>query len=229
MTRLENVIDSRWFKTTILVLWLGIMTACVLNMDNITAESIIAFTPKNKFAAAAVLMLLFALKSLSVIVNSGILFAALGLMFELPAALALSYLGAVICATLPYLIGRTLGSHYVVKLEKKYPKLELVKNIRIKNSFLFVIVIRFIGLIPFDVGSLYLGTVGTPYKSYLPGCIIGMSSFLLPMTILGSSLEDPTSPAFIISISFYVFMTVVGSLIIFFNTKKNIRNSKNRT
>ena len=226
MTKLEKVIDSRWFKYTVLALWIAIVLLCLLNMDNITAETIIEFSPKNKFAAAALMMLLFALKSLSVVVYSGILFAALGLMFEMPAAILLAYLGSAICVTIPYFIGRTLGSRYVSKLEVKYPKLKKVQNIRVSNDFIHVMLIRFIGYIPFDVASLYLGTIRVPYRRYLPACLVGMSSLMIPMTVLGSTLDDPTSPAFIISLSVHLTLTALCTLYIIYNTKKNIEKSK---
>ena len=216
------MIDSRWFKLSVLALWLAIVVVSLLNMDNITVESIIAFSPKNKWAAAAVMMLLFALKSLSVVVYSGILFAALGLMYELPTALLLAYLGSAICVTIPYFIGRTLGSHYLAKLESKYPKVKILESVRLKNDFLFVVFIRCIGLIPFDVASLYLGTVKIPYRKYLPGCMVGMSSLLVPMTVLGSSIETPGSPAFLISLSVHLTLTALCSLYLVRNTKRNL-------
>ena len=68
--------------------WVCLIIFCLIRRDQITAENIVNFTPDNPFLAVCVILLLFALKSVSVVIYGGILYAASGILFSLPAAIA---------------------------------------------------------------------------------------------------------------------------------------------
>ena len=203
---------------------------CLFYSKDITVEKIIEFTPENKLAAAGIMMLLFALKSLSVVVYSGILFAALGVMFELPNALMLAVCGSAVIATLPYLIGRKLGAGQIDKLDRKYPKLSIIKDMRTSNVFMFVLLTRLLGVLPFDVVSLYMGAAGIKFKSYILGSVLGMLQLSMPMTVMGYAIDDPSSPTFIISGAVQLSISVASFVGMYFfmkNTKKNKLQDEN--
>ena len=56
-----------------LAVWGILIIVVIVNKDRITADAIIHYTPSNLFLAAVVMLLLFALKTMSVFFYSGIL------------------------------------------------------------------------------------------------------------------------------------------------------------
>ena len=177
--------DSKQKKTlstarniALILIWIGIITVCFLHRKELSAEGIARYTPKDPWLAAMVMLALFALKSLSIVFYSGLLYAANGILFPLPAAIILNVLGTVIMVTLPYRIGRKAGASAVDEIRARYPKAEAIHNLRAKNDFLFSFLVRMVRL-PSDVASLYMGAVHVEYKKYLLGSLLGM----LPHTI----------------------------------------------
>ena len=57
-------------------------------------------------AAFFMMMGLFAVKSVSVVIYSGLLFAVSGMIFPMKFAIAVNFCGAAIMVTLPWLIGK---------------------------------------------------------------------------------------------------------------------------
>ena len=66
-----------------------------------TPEAIAASVSGNPWLAAAVLLAMFALKSVSVFFYAGILYAASGILFPLPIAVLVNLCGTAIMTTLP--------------------------------------------------------------------------------------------------------------------------------
>lgn len=110
------------------------------------------------------MLALFALKSLSIVIYSGVLYAANGILFPLPVAILLNLIGTVIMVTVPYQIGRRTGASAVDDIRAKYPKTEAIHSLRAKNDFLFSFLVRMVRL-PSDVASLYMGAVHVEYKN----------------------------------------------------------------
>ena len=105
-----------------LAVWVALILLVFINRDSITVDAIINYAPSNYFLAALVLLLLFALKSLSVFFASIILFTVSGLIFPLPLAILVNSLGVIIMASEAYLMGRIYGSDLIGTIAEKYPK-----------------------------------------------------------------------------------------------------------
>ena len=99
----------------------------------LSVEGIARYTPRNPWLAAIVMLALFALKSLSIVIYSGLLYAANGALFPLPVAIVLNLIGTVIMLLLPYRIGRRTGAPAVDEIRAKYPKAEAVHDLRKKT------------------------------------------------------------------------------------------------
>ena len=63
------------------IFWLIIILLCLIYRDEITVDSIVAFTPQNTFVAVLVMLALFAVKSVSIFIYCGLLYAASGILF----------------------------------------------------------------------------------------------------------------------------------------------------
>jgi hypothetical protein len=104
-----DILHSRAYKIILLCVWLVILTVCLVNRDRFSVDGVLHYSPRNPLLAVLFMLFLFALKSLSVFIFSGILFAASGILFPLPAAIAVNVLGAAVMVSLPYWLGRKLG------------------------------------------------------------------------------------------------------------------------
>ena len=179
----------------------------------LTAQQIFEYSPENPALAAAFLVLLYALKSLSVVFPLLVLYLAGGLLFPAPVALAVNILGTVVCLSLPYWVGRWSTGSMTELLAEKYPKVRTLLNLQQQNDFFFAFLVRVVGFLPCDVVSLYLGSAALPFGSYLMGGMLGMLPGILTTTLMGGSIRDPRSPQFIISVSISVALSVTSIIL----------------
>jgi len=195
-------------------LWLLLILFCLVYRDKVTLDSILTFVPRNSWAAALVMLLLFALKSISVFIYAGLLFAANGILFSLPVALAMSLLGAAVMFSVPYFLGRRGGAKEVKALAEKYPDLQFLQGFPSQSPTLLNFVARIIGILPADVVSLYMGLVNISYPKYILGSVAGMAVSCTTFTIMGMAVNDVTSPQFYLALVIEVVVNV-GSLLVY--------------
>lgn len=207
----KHLIDgSSIVKAAVLLLWGAIIIFCALNVDKVTAEGIAVITPKAFIPAIFVFSLLFAIKSLSVVIPSAVLYAAAGLMFPLWQTLIINTVASSVMFMLPYYIGRRGGSDAVERISAKYPRTAVIKKLRSNNDFLFVFLIRITGILSFDVVSMYMGAVKVRTVPYYLGSLLGSLPYIVLFSILGMSADDPASPAFIISFVLQAIITLAS-------------------
>lgn len=173
--------------------WLAIIIFAFLHRKEFTIERVLSYSPENPLFAVLVLMLLFALKSLSVFFYSGILYAASGVLFPIPAAVAVNVCGTLVMSLISYSLARGLGAAYADELRAKYPKLREFDEMRSKNNFAFVVVLRCINIVNFDIGSIYCGAARLPLAPFLLGSMLGKAVDIIMYSTLGTSLlnRDP--------------------------------------
>lgn len=182
------------------LVWAGLILFAVLHRQEFTPERILSYTPRRPLLAAAALLLFFALKSLTVVFYSGVLYAAGGLLFPLPAALAVNACGTLVMALLPYCLARGLGARRAESLRAKYPGLVRLERMRNRNSFAFVVALRCINIVNFDVGSMYCGAVRLALPPFLTGSLLGKAVDIVLITIMGANLGGPRSAPFLIAL-----------------------------
>ena len=196
----------------LLLVWVGIISICLLRRKDLSVEGILRYTPQNPWLAAVVMLALFALKSLSIVIYSGLLYAANGILFPLPAAILLNLAGTVIMLTLPYWIGRRNGASAAGDIRKKYPKVEAIHDLRVQNDLAFAFLVRMVRL-PSDVASLYMGAIEVDYRKYLIGSLLGMLPHTITYPIMGMSVQDVHSPQFIVSLCAEIAYVLITSAI----------------
>lgn len=177
-------------------IWLVMICVCLFQHDQITVDSVLNFTPKNPVLAVVVLLLFFALKSISIFFFAGILYAAAGILFPLPIAILVNILGTAIMVTIPYYIGKFAGTPLVNQILRRYPKAGLLKRIRAGNDFIFCFVARLIHVLPCDLVSMYMGAIQLDYGSYIWACLLGMLPPMITYPIMGINATDPHSSQF---------------------------------
>lgn len=201
-------------------LWAGLILFCLLRLDQFSVEGIVQLAPENRWLAAAAMLVLFALKSVSVVVYGGLLYAASGLLFPIPAAIAVNLAGSFIMASVPYFLGKRAGSAAVETILDKYPKTAVIRRLRGDNDFLFSYLARMVRL-PSDVVSLFMGAAGVGYRGYLPGSLLGLLPGAVLYPVIGMSIRDVRSPAFILSVGAQIAYTGITAGVCALIRKRN--------
>lgn len=206
----KNILHSRTYKIIILCVWLIILGICLICRDRFSVESVLRASPQNMLLAALFMLLLFALKSLSVFIYCGIFFIASGIIFSLPAAILVNLLGAAVMVSLPYWLGRQMGGELIDSIVCKYPKTAFLRQLQMENELFLSFITRIINILPSDILSLYMGAAGVSYGKYLLGSIAGMLLTIVTFPIVGSSITNPASPLFIASVVIQAVVTVAS-------------------
>ena len=220
LSRKHNSTKMTAFKIILIFVWLAIILACFLYRDDISVEGILRYTPQDPWLAAVVMLALFALKSLSIVIYSGILYVVSGILFPLPAAIFLNLCGTAIMLSLPYFIGKKTGTSAVEYIKAKYPKAEALHELQVKNDLVFSFAARIVRM-PSDIVSLYMGAIHVEYKKYLLGSLLGMLPHTITYPIMGMSVSDIRSPEFIISLCAELAYIVITAAIYAFYRKKH--------
>lgn len=203
-------LSMKKYQIILILVWVALLLFCLLNKDRFTVDGVLSYTPENAVLSAAFMMFLFALKSISVFIFSGILFAANGILFPLPAAILLNVLGAAVMVSLPYWLGRRLGGDVVGRIVEKYPKAAAFRQLQTGHELLFSFIARAVNILPSDIVSLYMGAMGISYRKYLPGSILGMLLSLITFPIMGMNIANPGSPTFLWSIGIQAAVSAVS-------------------
>lgn len=202
-----------------------LLVFCVLYRDKITADEIVRLTPENQLAAAILMLMLFAVKSFCVFIYCGILYAASGMIFSLPLAFAVNVLGTVVMSSIPYFIGKKSGSHYVEKLVEKHPNMTLLHEAQGENNFVISLIIRLAGVLPGDLVSAFFGASAMPYGKYMLSTVLGFLPMVASFTVMGMSVHDVTSPAFLLAVGGEVVL-LIGSVIFYVFYRKKLKKNK---
>ncbi|MDF2698464.1 MAG: hypothetical protein K0Q49_20 [Haloplasmataceae bacterium] len=190
-----------------------------LLFQDVSVNDILNFSPKNLFLAFLVIMLLYALKSIIIMIPILILYIVVGTIYPTPMAILINMAGVVVCLTIPYILGRLSGNELLEKLLIKYPKASKVTESSRENAFFFSYMIHVLCPLPGDIVSILEGTMNIPYRKYLIGSVIGSAPYMITCTILGAKITDPLSPVFILSVVVTVVIAIISLLANYFYKK----------
>ena len=176
-----------------------VFTVIVKNSSEpLSVNTILRYTPENAMLAAMIVLLLFVLKSLTVVFPLSILYLASGILFQPVIAVLISTAGLAITITIPYWIGRCSGKQIVQEICQKYPKAGMVAKYQETNTFFACFITRIVGFLPGDIVSIYFGACGTAYGIYLAAGITGSLLSIITTTLLVEKISDPFSVEFMI-------------------------------
>lgn len=175
----------------------------------LTAEGIAARSPRQAWLAAAFLLALYAVKSLSVAFPLSALEAAGGMLFPLPTALAVNACGVAVAQAVPYLLGRRqrggLGA-----LRERFPALAALAPPTENGAGRAVFLLRLGGASPGDLVSMYLGAAGVPWRAYFVGGLLGSLPRAASATLLGTALWEIGGDRFWLSLGAGGLLTAVS-------------------
>lgn len=226
----KKKIGKKWIPVAAILIMVCLLFFVLWQTDGeLSVQTILRYTPDNHILAAFVLLLFFALKSLTIVFPITALFMVNGLLFSSPVALFVSTMGVCVTVTVPYLLGRVSGGDMVRSICHKYPKAEWIYQYQQKNTLFACFFTRIIGCLPGDVVSLYFGACETSYPIYLIGSLLGASLMIVTDTFLGEQLEDPFSKTFILLLLFRVLISVAAILgNMWWNRRRNEKDTSGK-
>ena len=206
-------------KVVLVLIWLTFIGVVFHFRDRITVETLMAYQPKNLFLAAMGMVGVFALKGVSIVIYSGLLYTVTGLLFPAPLAILVNILGSFAMVSIPYWIGRKTGNGTAQYIVAKYPKAAAIQKLRSDNDFLFGFLVRIVGHLPSDIVSVYMGAIGMPYGAYIAGSMMGMLPHMITFPLLGGSIRDWHAPVFWVALCGEA-VYVAGSVLLCRNYQK---------
>lgn len=192
--------------------------------QDLSVDTILSYTPARPLLAALFLLLLYALKSISLMLPILLLDTVCGVLFPLPIAILVATLGTAITLTIPYFIGRGAGPDMTDRLQAKHERLRELRQMRSRNEFFCAFLVRIMGILPCDVVSLYLGNTRLPFWKYLLGGVLGFLPDVLTATMVGQKADDRSSPWFWGAIA--VNLLVAGGATLFYVLYRRRRASR---
>lgn len=195
--------------------WLPLLLLCAgalalwPHREALTAERIAARSPRQAWLAAAFLLALYGVKSLSVAFPLSALEAAGGMLFPFPAALAVNLCGVAVAQTVPYLLGRREQGGLTALVEG-HPRLAVLERPGSARPGRTVFLLRLAGASPGDLVSMYLGAAGVSWRAYFTGGLLGSLPRVASATLLGAALWDVGGPRFWLSMGVGAALTAVS-------------------
>lgn len=196
----------------VMLLIAGGAVAFILTRGSIGVQELLAWSPENKWLAALAALAAYALKSQTVVVPYALIATAVGLIFDLPAALAVNTLGSVVCISLPYLTGRGSDGVLVDALLARQPRMRAFYEANRRHLFLVSLVLRVANLSN-DILGLVFGSLKMKYWEYLLSSLVGILPAMVLYTVLGNDL-DPFSAPVLISFGVDVASIAVAFLLL---------------
>lgn len=179
------------------------------------------FVSENVALSAFILLLLYALKSLSVAFPIAVLEVTAGVVFPLSVALFLNIIGIVITLTIPYYVGKASGRNLADHIIGRNEWLKRICDYQLKNAFFVSFLLRVVAILPGDIVSMYLGASGIQFIPFVLGCLLGALPRMIAYTIAGDNIMTPNSPAFIISVLLSVLLAAISIVIHYYVGRLN--------
>lgn len=187
---------------------------------NMTVTDILNYVPENLYLAALAVLLLYALKSLSILFPLMILYIGVGTLFPPLTAVLVNLLGLCLSVSIPFFLGRLVGSEWVESLVAKNKRAGDLRLLSHHNEWFLSYMLRVINLLPGDLVSMLLGASRLRYWRYLTGSLCGLLPTMLAATFLGVTILEPLSPAFLISLGATVLLSVLSMVFYWRFTKR---------
>ena len=171
--------------------------------SRMSLSGLISYQPSNIILAAVGIVVLFAVKSLSVIFPLSALYIVSAFWFGTLWGIIINYIGLIVCVSVPYWIGHHFGSDLIDHLIDKYPKLQQIQKLGI--SYL----LRIVSVLPGDLCSLVLGACSTDYKRYLIGSLLGLSPVMILHVLFADLFSQSLSGGFLSALTPKSLVTIV--------------------
>jgi uncharacterized membrane protein YdjX (TVP38/TMEM64 family) len=202
----------KMLRLFLLAICILILTVCFIASPELSVQTLLDHTPQNPVAAAAAILVLYVLKSVTVFFPLIILEIAVGHLFSHWVAFLINFIGMLIILTVPYWIGRATGMDAIQKQIQKHPKFGEILDKQQDRSFFLCFFLRVISCLPGDIVTMYLGATKTPFWKNLVAGALGVLPGMISATLMGESIQDPQSPMFWLSAGLMILLAALSVL-----------------
>ena len=197
-------------KIISILFWCILIFLIFMNYRRLSVSQIIAYSPDNPLLAGTMMLLLYAVKTISVIFPYKVLQLAAGMMFPVFFAVCVNIAGTAISCAVGYYMGRFLGKDTAEKMAVKNKKLAKLLERQSSSILFFSFFLRVLVFLPLDAVSIYFGAVKSNFRKYMIGSMLGLLPNIIISTILGESISDPASPQFLLSMLLFLLITLIS-------------------
>jgi uncharacterized membrane protein YdjX (TVP38/TMEM64 family) len=206
----ERLLRSPWPRLLLLAALLGtaIVLALTTGLDAVDAAKV--WVADLGVLGPVVFVVLCAVAVMGFLPAS-VLCAVSGLLFGPVLGIPVVWTGALLGAAGSFLIGRGLSKDAVERLAGR--RMASVNALLDRYGAATVLVLRLLPLGPFALLNYVLAVTSIRLRGFLIGTGAGIAPGMVVYTALGGTAEDPSSPAFLLSVGSLVVMTVVGAVV----------------
>ena len=130
-----------------------------------------------------------------------------GALFGVLAGSLLSLTGAVIGATLAFMIARHVGRGPIKELGGA--RGERLERWLARHGFVALVYARLVPIVPFNILNYAAGLAGMSTRSYVLATALGIIPGTVAYTVLGSSATHPGSVPFVVSLAAVALLTLI--------------------
>ena len=170
-----------------------VATKLKTNPELASSENIVRLVSSNPIIAALEFVLLYVLKGISMVFPSAVLNIAAGMIFDFPFSSVVSGLGIFVEFILLYAVGKFLGKDIVEGIKQKYPIVNKLDSFQTHNSFFISFIIRIMGVVSYDMASIYLGASGVKFLGFILGSMCGATLNIIIDGLFGKYIFNPFS------------------------------------
>jgi len=194
--------------------------------ESMKPEAIKLWVGNHGILAPLVYMIIFTIAAATLIPGTPVAIAG-GALFGWLMGSVYTIIGAVIAASITFLVARHLGESFVSRFikEKEWKRVESYREIVENNSFSSVVIFRLIPLIPFTVFSMVLGLTRIRFSKFFLGTLLGIIPGTFAYVYFGESIFQLDAVKTTISV---VILLALSSLAYFtkgfFNSRRKDYN-----
>lgn len=170
-----------------------VATKLKTNPELTSSENIVRIVSSNPIIAVLEFVLLYVLKGISMVFPSAVLNIAAGMIFDFPFSSVVSGLGIFVEFILMYAVGKFLGKDIVEGIKQKYPIVNKLDSFQTHNSFFVSFIIRIMGVVSYDMASIYLGASGVKFLGFILGSMCGATLNIIIDGLFGKYIFNPFS------------------------------------
>lgn len=173
----------KWIIVVLIVVTLSIMTAILPVKEWI--REFVAWVQQLGPAGVVIFIIAYALATV-LFLPGWIFTVSAGLIYGIVAGTAIALTGAVIGASLAFLVARYLLRQNIEELTKKNPRFRAIDEAIGKNGWKIVGLLRLSPLIPFNLSNYFYGITSISFPAYVFVSAIGMIPGTLLYAYLGA-------------------------------------------
>ncbi len=183
----------------------------------------------DKFAAVAVILFFFFVKTVIGLIPFSVLFIGTGLVFSPPIAVAINVIGFSMLIWLKFLWGRKFGGGGFHKLLLKSRYLSEFMDFHGKGNKWMLVLLNFVPVAPAGTLSRAYGATDMKIIPFVVLSLVGFLPRLISWSIIGCNVFDPFTPSFLAPIAILMVISGISLLlldIMFKLIRKDDKNEK---